>query len=174
MARNLLTSVLLLAFMPVFPKAVSTVLLPDGTPVPVRLVTVIDSESLTSGDPVPFEVLRDVVFDGAVVIERGTSVTGAVVRARRAHLGFLQHHGELEFTFTQTTAVNGQVIRLRAGVVRNQKDHVDLEKSPHHDLLWAAEGNTFNAYVDGNYEILTKSEQPTRGRSYVSQANCQP
>jgi hypothetical protein len=174
MARNLLTSVLLLAFMPVFPKAVSTVRLLDGTPVPVRLVTVIDSERFTNGDPIPFEVLRDVVFDGAVVIERGTPATGAVVRARRTHVGFLQHHAELSFTFSQTTARDGQVIRLRASVVRGENDRVDLERSPHHDMQWAGEANTFNAYVDGNYEILATSEQPTRGRSYLSQANCEP
>jgi hypothetical protein len=39
MARNLLMSVLLLAFMPVFPSTVAVVRLPDGTPVPRQAST---------------------------------------------------------------------------------------------------------------------------------------
>jgi hypothetical protein len=174
MARNLLMSVLLLAFMPVFRSTVSAVRLPDGTPVPVRLLRFIDSESSMTGDPVPFEVTRDVVFDGVLLIARGTPVIGVVVKARPAHVGFLEHLARLAFTFTQTTAGDGQVIRLRATVVRSTNDRVVLERSPHHDLQWAGEGNTFNAYVDGDYEILAKSEQTTRRRSHLSQANSQP
>ncbi len=57
MATDAPMSVPLLAFMPVFPSTVAVVRLPDGTPVPVRLLRFIDSESSMTGDPVPFDLL---------------------------------------------------------------------------------------------------------------------
>src|SRR5215469_14964370 len=102
MARNLLISVLLAASMPLLPSTVSTVQLPDGTPVLVRLQGVIDSERSTTGEEVSFVVMKDIVAGGVFLIRQGTPVAGVVVKARPAHWGFVDHKARLAFRFNQT------------------------------------------------------------------------
>jgi hypothetical protein len=124
----------------------------DGTPVRVRLLKPINSESAKSGQPLEFVVTRDVVVDGRVLIKRGTLVSGAVVRARRADWDFTDHdHPKLAFRFHHTTASNGGTIHLRASSVRQKDDQVVLERYRGHELLWAGEADTFEAFVDGDY-----------------------
>jgi hypothetical protein len=125
--------------------------LQDGTTVHVRLVSPITSESARAGDTINFVVTRDVVVNGAVVIARGTPAVGSVVAARRAIWGFIDHHPVLSLAFVKTTAVDGQLVRLRAA---NAYGQVNIDRSDHHHYLqWATEGDTFEALVAGEYVL---------------------
>ncbi|HUK33478.1 MAG TPA: hypothetical protein VLV86_06195 [Vicinamibacterales bacterium] len=74
---------------------------------------------------------RDVVVD-VVVIARTTPVEGTVVAARPASWGVVSHHAVPAFAFVQTTALDGQSIRLRAtngyGQVNVGNYHRDLQR----------------------------------------------
>jgi len=134
-------------------SAATAVQVPDGTPVPVRLLRPIDSQTAKVGDPLTFIVSRDVVVDGTLVIRRGARVFAEVVKARPAHWSSL-HGGKLEFRFSQTTAVDGRALRLRASLVPREKDRVLVDRDDlHHSLQWASEADAFNAYVDGTYDF---------------------
>jgi hypothetical protein len=123
----------------------------DGTIVQVRLVSPITSENAKPGDSVPLVVTRDVIVDGAVVIARKTPATGLIVLARRASWGFINHRPLLSFAFVQTTAVDGQPIRLHATTGFGQ---VDINRGDYnHNLQWATEGDVFQAAVGGDYEL---------------------
>ena len=123
----------------------------DGTIVHVRLVSPITSENAKPGDSVPFVVTRDVIVDGAVVIARKTPAVGLIVLGRRASWGFINRRPLLSFAFVQTTAVDGQSIRLRATNIFGQ---VNINRGDYgHDLQWATEGDVFEAAVGGDYAL---------------------
>lgn len=128
--------------------------LPDGTIVQVRLISPITSEDAKPGDTIRFSVTRDVIIDGNVVIPRKTRAVGTVVAARRARWGFIWRRPVLSFAFVETTAVDGQPVRLRAP---NAYGQVNIDREGyHHDLQWATEGDTFEAAVVGDYAFAAK------------------
>jgi hypothetical protein len=133
------------------PVSAETTQLLDGTVVQLRLLSPITSEDARAGDRIRFLVTRDVVRDGVVVIARGTPADGAVVAARRASWGFIWHKAALAFAFTQTTAVDGQTVTLRAP---NAGGVVSIDRSDyHHNLQWATEGDPLEASIVGNYAV---------------------
>jgi len=151
MTRSLLTSAGVASLMLATPAAVAPQL-QDGAIVHMRLVSPVTSETATVGDSIAFVVTRDVIANGAVVIARGTPGLGMVVVARRANWGFGRwYSGRLSLAFMQTTAVDGQTIRLRA---TNPYGQVNIDRGDyHHAFQWATEGDTFEAFVAGTYEF---------------------
>jgi hypothetical protein len=128
----------------------------DGTRIRVRVTAPVVSDNARAGDPVTFVVAENIIADGTVLIRKGTPALGVVARARRASWGFLgPRHARLEFSFTRTTATNGEPIRLRASAVRLEPDRVIVDdRAVHrHELLWASEADTYEAYVDGDYNF---------------------
>jgi hypothetical protein len=137
--------------------------LADGTRVKLRLVNVITSETSTVGDALEFVVVRDVVLAGQTLIRRRTSATGSVVAAEPLHLGFIIHPARLAFRFDQTTALDGQAIRLRASSAASPADSdvvVDQARRHHRGLQWADGTDLFDAFVDGDYLIQTQRTSP--------------
>jgi len=136
------------------PSAASAAELRDGTPVPVRLVGVINSETTQSAQPLEFLVTRDVVgSNGEVLIKRGTPVAGVVTKSRRARWGFTNRKPKLTFMFSLTSARDGQVIRLRASATGRKGDSIAVDRfDRHHGLRWATSADMFEAYVDGTYD----------------------
>ena len=126
----------------------------DSTPVPVRLLGLINSETSRPGQPLEFTVADDVYVDGELVIRKGTPAQGVVVVSKRARWGPIQRHPQLTFKFTHTTASNGQTIALRATRQRNGGDGVIPDRSSRHrQMLWAGGTDLFEAYVDGDYQL---------------------
>jgi hypothetical protein len=151
---HLLAATGLAAFMLSTPASATAAQLPEGTVVYVRLLSPITSETAKAGDRIHFVVTSDVVAGGDVVIARRTPAEGAIVAARRASWGFIWHRAKLAFTFVQTTGVDGQLIRLRAGSVDNR---VNINRGDyHHGLQWASEGDPLAAYVVGNYDFRSQ------------------
>ena len=135
------------------PAAQAAPRLSDSTPVPVRLVGLINSETSHPGQPLQFTVVSDVTVDGELMIRKGTMAEGVVVVVKRFRWGFLQKKPKLSFRFTQTTGSNGQVIALRATPARDGGDGVVTDRTTrHHSMLWAGGTDLFEAYVDGDYE----------------------
>jgi hypothetical protein len=87
--------------------------LPAHAEVRLELVEPLSSRGMRKGDRVQFRVAEDLLADtGATVIRKGTPALGTVLEARRA--GLLGRNGSLELGLDFTTAVDGQVVPLRA------------------------------------------------------------
>ena len=72
------------------PDEADSLVLPDGTPLYVKVAKAFSSENTKVGDVVDFAVAFEVRADGVVVIPQRTSLTGKVVSvssARRARDG---------------------------------------------------------------------------------------
>jgi hypothetical protein len=119
--------------------------LPDGTPVEVRLLGVIASDISAPGEPVQLEVAADVAVDKMVVIKKGTPVAGAIVEAIPSQLS--RRPARLVFTIRQTSSVTGQTIRLRTSPDKSGEQRVGITRLRNALLLWAADGDTFRAFV---------------------------
>ena len=137
------------------PGAAAAAELRDGTPIPVRLAGIINSETTRSGEPLTFVVAQNVVSSrGEILIPKGTLVAGAVTKSRRARWGFKNREPKLTFTFSLTTARNGRMIALRASATGRKGDAIAVSRyERHHQLRWASGADVFEAYVDGTYEI---------------------
>lgn len=126
----------------------------DSTPVPVRLLGVVNSETSRPGQLLEFTVAADVYVDGRLAIKKGTPAQGVVVVSKRSRWGPIQRHPKLTFRFTRTTASDGQSIALRATRQRNGGDGVIPYRSPEQRrVLWAGGTDLFEAYVDGDYQL---------------------
>jgi len=126
----------------------------DSTPVPVRLLGAINTETSRPGQSLQFVVTTDVLVGDTVVIKRDTMVMGVVVRSRRMRWGFLQHKPRLAFRFSYTTAADGRVIGLRSSPLPLGGDHVVGNRGEKgHAVLWIGGTDVFHAYVDGNYQM---------------------
>ncbi len=60
----------------------STTKLPEGTPIPIRLLSALSSASSHAGDTFGATIDEPVVIDGQTVVARGTSATGRVLEAK--------------------------------------------------------------------------------------------
>jgi hypothetical protein len=139
------------------PSPASATWLPDGTRLRVRLIQVISSETSAVGESLDFVVSRDAAINGEVLIARRTHAAGKIVDVARAAFGFLDHPGRLAFDFDRTTARDGQVIRLRASATPQPGSRVVVDRGGRHHLMqWANGADVFDAFVDGNYEILAR------------------
>lgn len=113
---QLLTLTLLLTSSYAAPPASRSVQLDDGMPLIVTPVVDISSATNKAGDPVSFSLLQDCKVDGIVMIPKGTLVYGHVEWAR--HSKMFGQQGELEVSFSDTKAVDGSVLKVRASVDR--------------------------------------------------------
>jgi hypothetical protein len=122
--------------------------LPWGTPVRVKLLQFISSETSQPGDVVRFEVFEDVVVRNLVVISRRTPVVGSITTAK-AHRSLSSHWpwwtrsspGKLAFTIVETRSVDGRIIRLSGPIVDRNPSTINPE------IPWHHEGEVFDAIV---------------------------
>lgn len=87
------------------------VVVDDGTPVEIELLTVASSEVMKAGDNVDFKVVQPVVFKGVVIIEKDSVAKGRITEARKA--GFWGRAGKLEWAMQYVVAVDNSQIPLR-------------------------------------------------------------
>jgi hypothetical protein len=136
------------------PAQVSGAQLGDGTPLTVRLLGMINSETSWTGQRLEFAVMRDVIVDGQVVITKDTLVTGFVVKARRARWSLRHRRPKLTFRFGHTLACDGQLISLRSAPAGEKDGSIAVDRGGlDHELAWAGGADLFEAYTDGNYEV---------------------
>jgi hypothetical protein len=87
-------------------------IIPDGTPVTLRLAENVSSAHARVGDPLNFVVVRDVSLEGLTVIPAGTMARGSItqVKGRR----FLGIGGNVAFKLDSVELANGDRVKLRA------------------------------------------------------------
>ena len=85
------------------------VIIPDGTPVEIRLTQSLGSARSVSGQSFAATLDAPIVVDNAVVVARGANVTGRVLYAKRS--GRLRGPAELTVTLT-SLEVGGQDCRI--------------------------------------------------------------
>ena len=137
-----------------FPLHAAAAHLADGTPIKLKLLTVITSETSSKGDPLDFVVVSDVRSGDEVVVARGARVSGVVIEATRMTFGWTEESGRLAFRFIGVAVRGGQLVRLRASATKTPDDRVTVDRGGwHHRLQWAAAMDRFEAYVDGGYDI---------------------
>jgi len=97
--------------------AQTTVVLPEGTEVTLRLLERLDSRYSQVGNPVYLAVGEDILVNGHTVIAAGDSVIGTVTVAKPASA--LGMPGQLDFVVPYLS-VNGQNVRLRVFATRRE------------------------------------------------------
>jgi hypothetical protein len=112
------------------PSASRVLQLDDGMPLIVTPTEEISSATNQTGDAVTFTLVQDCKVDGVVLISAGTVVNGKVEKA--VHSKMFGQQGELEVSFSDTRAVDGSVLNLRATIDRQgniPKDTKDMVAS---------------------------------------------
>lgn len=92
---------------------------PIGTQVKLSLAEDLSSKTSKEGDSVMYLVSEDVVSSGVVIIEKGASATGKVVKVNRSRL--VGQGGLLNLTVDKVEAVDGTLIPLRSGTSKKGK-----------------------------------------------------
>jgi hypothetical protein len=85
--------------------------LPEGTPVSLELLTLVTTRTAKRKDPVKFQVVSDVSVEGLTVIPRGSIAWGTVTIAKKP--GRFSRDGKLQIAFNSVTLLNGQTIAIR-------------------------------------------------------------
>lgn len=108
---------LLLLLVPAQAAPVSrTLQLDDGMPLIVTPTEDISSAVNTTDEAVTFTLVQDCKVDGVVLLTAGTVVNGKIERA--VHSKMFGQQGVLEVSFSDTRAVDGSVLKVRATVDR--------------------------------------------------------
>jgi DnaJ domain len=156
---------------PLIRNSASAFVLPDGTPVLLRLTKAVDAEEAAVGDHIAFEVASNVAIDQSVAIRRGTiawgTVTQAVPETSADSAGKVAVQVELvrladgsaaklRGTEAATTPAAGKITTLRTRVTRW------LIAPRHANDTVIPEGSELTAYVDGDVPFRTPSAQASR------------
>jgi uncharacterized membrane protein len=100
------------------------VMIKAGTPVPVRLIDDLSSETATAGQLVRFEATKNIMVDGIVVIKAGSEVIGEVSYCQKT--GSLGKEGKINVVVRYATAVDNTRIPLRAQLAETGDEKVAL------------------------------------------------
>jgi len=92
---------------------IKPVAIPAGTLIPVRLMEDIGSKKSDDGDIFQYQVAKDIIQDGSIVIAENTVGKGEIVEAKRASI--LLKKGKLEVDFRFIEAIDGTPVRLIMG-----------------------------------------------------------
>lgn len=129
------------------PVATLALALADGTPIAVQLIHDISNDA-KAGTLLKFQVTKDVVVNGSVVIAKGAEVNGSIVEGGKK--GFLGSK-KMTYELTDVEAVNRQKLKLRAtpaGGGGPSRRTVEQGKKKVKDVASAA-GTDYIAYLDG-------------------------
>ena len=104
--------------------AAEAVTLKDGTPVMLRLTEEVSTKTKNVNDAIHFEVSRDVIVDGKIVIKAGASAEGTVTSCIKPDI--IGQEGTICFMANSTKSVDGQYVSLRANLSRTGKSNMLL------------------------------------------------
>jgi serine/threonine protein kinase len=129
----------------------------DGTPFSISLLEAVLVD-VQPGQPLRFQVNKDVLSGDALVIVKGTEVTGQVVEAAKKKL--LVRTVKPTFRLLEVTAVDGSKLKVRATPVRRGDYKTDRPLEPL--IPWRAKdvlapaGSEFFAYFDGDQTVTVR------------------
>ncbi|MDR1327267.1 MAG: hypothetical protein LBJ74_02535 [Heliobacteriaceae bacterium] len=98
--------------------------LPAGTPVVLRVMDTISSESLVTGSNVSFQIMQDVIVNDKVLIKSGAIANAQVSFAKRKN--FAGNAGEITISDFSTRAVDGSFVPLTATINAQGNDKLVL------------------------------------------------
>ena len=118
-------------------------------------------------DVVRFEAARDILIDGATVIEKGASGRGTVRMAQ--HRRSFGRKGKLDFSIDMVKAADGSNVRLRASRELRGKDlHgtaavVTILTGPFGAFVKGREievpaGTEYTIYIDGERKVSSEAD----------------
>lgn len=106
------------------PQPSSGLMVPDGTPVSVRLNQTVSSAHAHRGDQLPFVVTRDVKVGSLVAIPAGSTATGTIVEVK--HRRLLGMGGSIVFRLDSVRLPSGQSAPLEARTELKGRGHTKL------------------------------------------------
>ena len=90
----------------------ATLIIPDGTPIEVRLAKTVSSAQARVGDRLAFIVVRDVNLGGFAVVQAGAEARGSITGVKRRRL--LGIGGRVSLKLDSVELANGDRVQLRA------------------------------------------------------------
>ena len=90
----------------------ATLIIPDGTPIEVRLAKTVSSAQARVGDRLAFIVVRDVNLGGFAVVQAGAAARGSITGVKRKRL--LGIGGRVSLKLDSVELANGDRVQLRA------------------------------------------------------------
>ena len=93
-------------------SAAASLIIPDGTPIQLRLDESVSSAHARVGDPLDFVVVRDVNVAGFTVIPAGTRARGSITKVKGRRL--LARGGQIWLQLDSVKLANGDQVHLRA------------------------------------------------------------
>ncbi len=128
--------------------------IPDGTPVPLTLLTEIPSKA-DAGMPLEFQVAQDVMAAGRRVIAKGATASGAVVsRQRKKQLLIIGRGTKITVALNAVTSVSGSRLRLRATAAPESESAVAIEsKGSKPKNVAVARGALATAFTSGRQTV---------------------
>lgn len=142
---------------PAAPPAVG-MMLRNGTPIRVKLVKAISSGSAHVGDAVEFEVLEDVLVDGAIVVARGAKASGVIAVAEpKKRFG---REGKLAFNIKSVQLADNEQAPVRC--YREAFGSPNTTSGPTLSLgsgkdAEIAQNTEFTVLVDGDVHLKTEA-----------------
>jgi hypothetical protein len=162
MRKNALVLAVLVAMVPLTssaqtspkpPSAISSspveVMLPDGTPVKLRLGSTAASSGVRVGENLELEVAEDVRISDVVVVAKG-NVASAEVTGLHAGVG---NAGRIDVNLRSITLSDGKVIPVRSTKERPNRDDQALVVSSASQDANIAPGTTVIAFINGNQAL---------------------
>ncbi len=153
-------AVLFLVSFAALPGFAERVPVPDGTAVNLKLVNIVTTDNVQKGDAIAFEVSRDVVVNGHVVIAKGAAAHGKIVDVKGAYKP-RDVNAEVVFQFLTVRAADQQDLPLRKA---GQKGAKGKELEVHEKsaipgqimrVVGADKGKEYEAYINGSFTIST-------------------
>ena len=92
------------------PTVLTSIPIPDGTPLEVEATYTVSSAEVEEGSAVSFTVVHPVIINGATVIARGARATARVTKAKKG--GSWGRAGTLAWMMQDVTAVDGTKVPL--------------------------------------------------------------
>lgn len=92
------------------PTVLTSVTIPDGTPLEVECTHTVSSGDVQEGSAVSFTVIHPVKIDGVIVIARGARATARVTKAKKG--GSWGRAGQLAWMMQDVVAVDGTRVPL--------------------------------------------------------------
>jgi len=129
----------------------------DGVPFTISLVDAVPLD-VQPGQALRFQVDKDVQIGDAVVIAKGTEVTGEVVEAAKKK--FLIRAVKPSFRLVEVAAVDGSKLKIRATPVRRGGYKTERSIEPvvpsREKNVLASAGSGFLAYFDGDQTVTVR------------------
>lgn len=148
-------------------RTVSRVLLPEGTPVKLKLLHSINSKTAVADDPLNFTVAEDVVVDGKTAVKAGVVAIGRIRQVKRARTLGRGAELMLEMEYMRVGArrvpLRGTQARAGEGKTGDVVALVTLfglsGLLKHGSEIEVKEGSIMTAYVGETTEIPIQPEQ---------------